>query len=100
MNGVIIQFFHWYHPGNLWKEFIEKSEELKKLGFSAVWFPPAIKCAEVKEGRGYDVYDLYDIGEFDQKGSIDTRYYCSKEEYLQAIEKAHNCSVSVWVKSR
>lgn len=95
MNGVIIQFFHWYHPGNLWNEFAEKAEYLKDLGFTAVWFPPANKCSLNREGRGYDVYDLYDLGEFDQKGSIPTRYG-TKAEYLLAIEKAHGVGMSVY----
>ncbi|MGI9582933.1 alpha-amylase [Chryseobacterium sp. RRHN12] len=95
MNGVIIQFFHWYHPGNLWNEFAEKAEYLRDLGFTAVWFPPANKCSLNMEGRGYDVYDLYDLGEFDQKGSIPTRYG-TKAEYLMAIEKAHEVGMSVY----
>ncbi|WP_278352986.1 alpha-amylase [Chryseobacterium gleum] len=95
MNGVMIQFFHWYHPGNLWNEFAEKAEYLKDLGFTAVWFPPANKCSLNMEGRGYDVYDLYDLGEFDQKGSIPTRYG-TKAEYLMAIEKAHELGMSVY----
>jgi alpha-amylase len=95
MNGVMIQFFHWYHPGNLWNEFAEKAEYLKDLGFTAVWFPPANKCSLNMEGRGYDVYDLYDLGEFDQKGSIPTRYG-TKAEYLMAIEKAHEVGMSVY----
>ncbi|WP_374462527.1 alpha-amylase family glycosyl hydrolase [Chryseobacterium sp.] len=95
MNGVIIQFFHWYHPGNLWNEFAEKAEYLKDLGFTAVWFPPANKCSLNMEGRGYDVYDLYDLGEFDQKGSIPTRYG-TKAEYLLTIEKAHEVGMSVY----
>lgn len=95
MNGVIIQFFHWYHPGDLWKEFIEKAEELEAFGFTAVWFPPAVKCAGGIDGRGYDVYDLYDLGEFDQKGTIATRYG-SKKEYLDAIEKAHDAGLQVY----
>ncbi|ROH99752.1 alpha-amylase [Chryseobacterium daecheongense] len=95
MNGIIIQFFHWYHPGNLWNEFIEKSDYLKSLGFTAVWLPPAYKCDLGKEGRGYDVYDLYDLGEFDQKGGIPTRYG-TKEEYLNAIKKAQESGMSVY----
>lgn len=95
MNGVIIQFFHWYHPGNLWQEFIEKATALKDMGFSAVWFPPATKCVLGVEGRGYDVYDHYDLGEFNQKGSIATRYG-TREEYIRAIEKAHELGMSVY----
>lgn len=95
MNGIIIQFFHWYHPGNLWQEFEEKADYLKELGFTAVWFPPATKCSLRLEGRGYDVYDPYDLGEFDQKGGIATRYG-TKQEYLNAIGKAHEAGISVY----
>lgn len=89
INGVIIHFFHWYHPGNLWQEFMEKADLLKNMGFTAVWFPPATKCVLGMEGRGYDVYDPYDLGEFDQKGSVATRYG-TKEEYIRAIKKHMN----------
>ncbi|MFP3594452.1 alpha-amylase [Chryseobacterium sp. SIMBA_038] len=95
MNGVIIQFFHWYHEGNLWNEFVEKADYLKELGFTAVWFPPATKSSDKIEGRGYDIYDPYDLGEFDQKDGIPTRYG-TKEEYLQAIEKAHEKGLYVY----
>lgn len=95
MNGVIIQYFHWYHDGNLWNEFAENAEYLSKLGFTAAWLPPATKCSLGKEGRGYDVYDLYDLGEFDQKDGIPTRYG-TREEYLNTIEKAHQAGISVY----
>jgi alpha-amylase len=37
-------------------------------------------------GTGYDVYDLYDLGEFDQKGSISTRW--GTKEDLHALKTA------------
>lgn len=95
MNGVIIQYFHWYHSGDLWNEFADKAQFLKDLGFTAAWLPPATKCNLGKEGRGYDIYDLYDLGEFDQKGGIPTKYG-TKDEYLNAINKAHEAGISVY----
>lgn len=95
MNGVIIQYFHWYCKGKLWNEFAENTEYLKSLGISAVWLPPATKCNLGLEGRGYDIYDLYDLGEFDQKGGIATRYG-TKDEYINAIEKAHQHGIAVY----
>ncbi len=95
MNGVMIQYFHWYHPGNLWNEFAARTALLKELGFTAAWLPPATKGDLGREGRGYDLYDLYDLGEFDQKGGIPTRYG-TREEYLNAIEKAHEAGISVY----
>ena len=34
---------------------------------------------------GYGVYDLFDLGEFNQKGTVRTKYGF-KEDYLQAIQ--------------
>ncbi len=95
MNGVMIQYFHWYHPGDLWNEFADRAALLKELGFTAAWLPPATKGDLGKESRGYDLYDPYDLGEFDQKGGIPTRYG-TREEYLNAIEKAHQAGISVY----
>jgi len=95
MNGVIIQYFHWYYKGHLWNEFAEQTEYLKDLGITAAWLPPATKCNLGLDGRGYDIYDLYDLGEFDQKGGIPTRYG-TKEEYIHAIEKAHQQGIAVY----
>ncbi len=95
MNGVMIQYFHWYHPGDLWNEFADRVILLKDLGFTAAWLPPATKGDLGTEGRGYDLYDLYDLGEFDQKGGVPT-IYGTREEYLNAIEKAHEAGISVY----
>ncbi|MFN4363692.1 alpha-amylase [Chryseobacterium hispalense] len=95
MNGVIVQYFHWYYNGKLWNEFAANTEYLKSLGITAAWLPPATKCNLGLEGRGYDIYDLYDLGEFDQKGGIPTRYG-TKEEYISAIEKAHEHGIAVY----
>lgn len=46
--------------------------------------PPAYKGHQGREDVGYGVYDLYDLGEFDQKGSVPTKYG-TREEYLSAI---------------
>ena len=39
-----------------------------------LWLPPAYKGVGGKNDNGYGVYDLYDLGEFNQKGSIETKY--------------------------
>src|SRR4029434_5719342 len=33
---------------------------------------------------GYGIYDLYDLGEFEQKGSVRTKYG-TRDEYLAAV---------------
>jgi alpha-amylase len=85
-NGVIIQFFEWYNPdGVLWNELKEKVQALAEAGFSAVWIPPAYKGSGGGSDRGYGVYDLFDLGEFDQKKSIRTKYG-TKTQLLEAIQ--------------
>ncbi|MEO8962632.1 MAG: alpha-amylase [Ginsengibacter sp.] len=89
-DGTMIQYFHWYLPndGNLWKQIKEDAPHLKDLGFSTIWFPPAFKGANGGYGVGYGVYDLYDLGEFDQKGSVRTKYG-TRQEYTAAIDAVH-----------
>ncbi len=73
---TLLQFFHWYYPegGHLWKEVAEKAESLAAMGITDLWIPPAYKGATGPSSVGYDTYDLFDLGEFDQKGGIATKY--------------------------
>ena len=73
---TLLQFFHWYYPdgGKLWNEVAEKAEQLASLGITDVWLPPAYKGASGGHSVGYDTYDLFDLGEFDQKGTVPTKY--------------------------
>lgn len=86
VNGVMIQYFHWYTDPDLilWNEVKDKAPELAEAGFTAIWLPPAYKGFAGSYDVGYGVYDLYDLGEFDQKGSIRTKYG-TKEQYLAGI---------------
>lgn len=87
INGIIMQYFEWYLNcnQNLWNQISKEAETLSKLGITALWLPPAYKAMDGNNGVGYAVYDVYDLGEFDQKGSIKTKYG-SKEEYLNCIQ--------------
>lgn len=73
---TLLQFFHWYTQdgGGLWKELTEKAEGLASMGITDVWLPPAYKGAAGGFSVGYDTYDLFDLGEFDQKGTVATKY--------------------------
>ena len=84
-NETMMQYFEWYLPndGLWWKRCAAKAENLAALGITQVWLPPAYKGTS-QEDVGYGVYDMYDLGEFDQKGTIRTKYG-TKEEYLEAI---------------
>lgn len=68
-NGVMMQYFHWYmsDDGSLWNQVAEKVEELAEIGITSLWLPPAYKGKGGGMDVGYGVYDLFDLGEFDQK---------------------------------
>ena len=76
-NGVMMQYFHWYsRRRRLTLEARRRRgpEELAAAGFTALWLPPAYKGTGGAYDVGYGVYDMYDLGEFDQKGSVRTKY--------------------------
>lgn len=50
----------------------------------------------LQESVGYDIYDVYDLGEFDQKGGVRTKYG-TKEELLEMVRKAHDLGIVTYV---
>ncbi|MEZ2228839.1 MAG: alpha-amylase [Microcoleus sp.] len=97
VNGVMMQYFHWYTPadGNLWNQLTESAKDLAKMGITSLWLPPAYKGTGGGMDVGYGVYDIFDLGEFDQKGSIRTKYG-TKEEYLRAIKAAQDLGIKIY----
>jgi alpha-amylase len=95
-NLTIIQFFHWYYHGGgvLWKNFAKETSYLSGLGINAAWLPPPYKGGTGTLSVGYDVYDLFDLGEFNQKGTISTKYG-TKREFIRAIKRAHENRIMV-----
>ena len=79
-NDTMLQYFEWYLPndGLWWKRCAAKADNLAALGITQVWLPPAYKGIS-QDDVGYSVYDMYDLGEFDQKGTIRTKYGTKKE---------------------
>jgi len=96
-NGVMMQFFHWYVPadGSLWNELDHQIEELAKLGVTAVWLPLTYKGDQGSTDVGYAVYDMYDLGEFDQKGTVRTKYG-TKDQLISAVQKCQQLGVQVY----
>ncbi|KAH8099936.1 alpha amylase [Cristinia sonorae] len=97
-NTLMIQFYTWEaeHPHmSWWKHFESEIPDLAELGITQVWLPPPNK-AMVPRGQGYDAYDLWDLGEFDQKGTVATRWG-TKDELLSAIASAKAYGIDVLI---
>lgn len=95
-NTVMMQFFEWNLPndGQHWARLQAEADHLTRLGIAAVWIPPCTKASQ-QNSTGYDIYDLYDLGEFDQKGSVRTKYG-GKEDLKSAIETLHTHGIRVY----
>lgn len=95
-NGIMFQYFEWFMDtqNDLWIRLKNDVQHLKELGVTGIWIPPAFKATSPFD-TGYGCYDLYDLGEFDQKGSIKTKYG-SKEELIDVINVLHENGIQVY----
>ncbi len=104
--GVLLQAFYWDCPREerreygWWNHLAGKLPELARAGFTALWLPPAGKGANIGGvSMGYDVYDYYDLGEYDQKAVVpgETRtWFGSRQELQVLIRTAHDHNLSVY----
>lgn len=98
--GVLLQAFYWNCPvgetreGTWWSFVASRLQHLKAAGFTALWLPPAQK-ASVVQSMGYDPYDYYDLGDFEQKGGVKT-WFGNSAELGNLIQSAHDQGLSVY----
>ena len=92
----MFQGFEWYLPddGKYYKDMITKLDHLKDMGVTAIWLPPVYKATGTND-TGYGTYDLFDLGEFDQKGNVRTKYG-TKKELKELISEIHKREMSVY----
>lgn len=70
-----------------WYEQIQQEVESNQYArFNRVWMNPPQKGRSGKYSVGYDVFDPYDLGSYDQKGTVPTRY--GTEAQLKACYQA------------
>ncbi|MGN0394005.1 MAG: alpha-amylase [Coprococcus sp.] len=94
---TLLQGFEWYLPddGKHWDHIASEAKKLHDIGITGIWLPPAYKCTGGIHDVGYGVYDMYDLGEFDQKGSVSTKYG-TKQQYLNAIKTLQSAGIKVY----
>ncbi len=98
--GVILQTFYWDCPsaegreGKWWEYLNSRLPVIAQTGFTSLWLPPASKAA-AWNSMGYDPYDYYDLGEFDQKGATQT-WFGTKTNLQALIQSAHGLNLQVY----
>jgi alpha-amylase len=75
-GGVMMQAFYWDCPagGNWWNTIGTKVVAWGNAGIGAIWLPPASKAQNGGSSMGYDPTDYFDFGNFNQNGSLETRF--------------------------
>ena len=92
----MMQAFEWDTPadGGYYKFLKENAKKIKDAGIDGLWLPPMCKGGGDQD-VGYGIYDLWDLGEFDQKGTVRTKYG-TKKELLEAINELHKNKIKVY----
>jgi len=74
-TDVLFQTFYWNVPGNVWWDTINsKLATWKAAGITGLWIPVVSKGASGDSSMGYDPYDYFDFGTYNQMGSVNTRF--------------------------
>lgn len=92
----MFQAFEWHVPDDQahWRRLLQELPTLKRMGVDNIWIPPGCKAMS-PSGNGYDIYDLYDLGEFDQKGTRPTKWG-TKEELQRLIAGAQDLGIGIY----
>lgn len=101
-SDVILQGFYWNsHPGDIttntgvwWDTLATVANELAEAGFRTVWVPPASKGFAGVQDMGYGISDYFDLGEFNQHGTIRTRHG-NRGQLDAMIAALHNAGLKV-----
>src|SRR5439155_21279298 len=94
-DAVMIQGFYWDCPKDWYAQLTKDAPKLAKAGFSGVWLPPPSKGGHGASSMGYDIYDHYDLGEFDQKGTTPT-HFGTKQELVDLVSALHKDGVKAY----
>lgn len=101
-DDVMMQAFYWDVPvdagglnGSWWDSLSVKANTLGVSGFTGMWLPSPSKGNFGIYDMGYGIYDHYDLGNYTQKGTTETRFG-SRSELEAMIDSMHNNGIEVY----
>lgn len=97
-NETLLQGFEWFQAGGgvYWNLMASRASSLADMGISAVWLPPPSKAYSGAVSVGYDPYDLWDLGEFNQMGTTATKWG-TKDEFFAAVGALKDAGITSYV---
>lgn len=100
-NGkVVLQAFWWdcwneNHPQDWYTYLAKLSPCLREMGIDGIWIPSPSKGNAGIGSMGYDIFDHYDLGDKQQKGTLATRFG-DKDSLLRLVAVAHANGLEVY----
>ena len=86
---AMVQYFN-----TSYRELTHKIPELAEVGYNSIWLPPPTKGSGGLS-VGYDLWDRFDLGSKDQRGTVRTRYG-TEAELHQLIRVAHRFGIRIY----
>src|SRR2546428_1885449 len=77
-----------------WSDLIQKMPEIAEAGYTSLWLPPPAKGSS-SFSIGYDLFDVFDLGEKNQRGTVAT-HWGTKAQLLQVVQVAHQFGIRVY----
>ena len=101
-NDVMMQAFYWDVPvdavnknGSWWDTLRVKAPELASAGITGIWTPAPSKGNFGIYDMGYGIFDHFDLGNYDQKGTVETRFG-SRTELINMVNTMHSYGIEVY----
>lgn len=97
LNPVLFEAFEWHSPADHkhWRRLQKALPSLAAIGITGLWLPPGSKAKDA-ESNGYDIYDAYDLGEFEQKGTVPTKWG-TKQDLVDLAVESRNYNIGlIW----
>jgi alpha-amylase len=79
-----------------WDHLARQAHTLAQAGFTSIWLPPPLKGGSGTASVGYDVFDDYDLGSKNQRGSVPTRYG-TREQLARCVAMLRANGLDVYV---
>lgn len=101
-NDVMMQAFYWDVPvdttnkdGSWWDSLAVKAAAWGDAGITGIWTPAPSKGNFGIVDMGYGIFDHYDLGNYNQKGTTETRFG-SRAELLVMVDSMHTHGIDVY----
>ena len=78
-----------------WADMTAKMPEIAEAGYDSLWVPNPAKGESGGYSVGYDLFDPFDLGDKNQKGTTAT-LYGTKAQLLQMVQTAHRFGIRVY----